>query len=64
MEEYYGKLSMNYLMCSTPYNVTTAGKIQFFSGMTTFTKSSYPLGRLTLSYSKCENGLQLRCVKD
>ena len=69
VEEYYGKIAMTNLMCSTPYNVSTSSSsssttIQFFSGMTTFTKSSYPLGRLTLSYSKCENGLQLRCVKD
>lgn len=63
VEEYYGRHAITYLMCSTPYKKTT-NSYQYFAGMTSFTASGYPLGRLSLSYANYTNGVQLRCIKN
>ncbi len=70
VEEWYGLPTMTYLISSTVYKAnysssdpTVLNSIQFFAGMTTFTKA-YPEGRVTLAYQHCESGAQLRCVKN
>ncbi|MFI3316108.1 MAG: FISUMP domain-containing protein [Rikenellaceae bacterium] len=71
-EALYGNLSMSYYMTSTAYQASystaeaTLGQlsnIQFFGLMSTFT-TTYPEGRLTLSYVAAGTGQSIRCVKD
>lgn len=69
VETFYGKPALTYYMTSTLYKTFTneddgtLSKIQFFSLMTTFTKS-YTEGRVTLAYASSVAGQQVRCVKD
>ena len=63
VEECLGKPSVNYLMTSSSNTITSSGVFQMFTGMTTFTET-YSKGRLSLSYSAYNSGLQLRCVKN
>ena len=68
VESFYGNPSMTYLATSTVYKANESEgvvtSIQFFAGMTTFVKSSYPEGRVALAFQHCEAGSQLRCVKN
>jgi len=68
--DYIGKLSLSYLICSTPYKVvysttdpTLMTNIQFFGLMSTFLKTK-PEGCLSLAYSNYMSGYQLRCIKN
>lgn len=69
-EDYYGMPGLTYIMSSTCYkpiySTSEPGSltnIQFFSQMTTFSKS-YPEGRINVSYIGILSGQQLRCVRD
>ena len=61
--EWYGKCSLNQIMTSSAYCPNAAGtSFQIFTLMSTFT-STYPEGRLTLSYAQFVQGVELRCVR-
>ncbi len=61
--EWYGKCALNQIMTSSAYCPNAAGtSFQIFTLMSTFT-SSYPEGRLTLSYAQFVQGVELRCVR-
>ena len=64
VEEFYGKPAVNYFMTSTANAISSNGTYQMFTGMTTFTSSAYPLGRLSLAYANYDYGVQLRCIKN
>ena len=61
LEGYVGEPSLNYFMTSTFYQAGSSN-LQFMAASTTF-NATYP-GRLTMMFSHCECGMQLRCVKD
>ena len=68
VETFYGKPALTYYMTSTLYKPVTDSEgelsnIQFFSLMTTFTKT-YMEGRVHLAYASSVAGQQVRCVKD
>ena len=60
VEDYYGNPSMTYYWTSSPNKAN-----QLFALMTTFTKTGYPEGRLSLAYADVvKAGCSLRCVRD
>ena len=68
VEDYYGNLSVNYLLTSSALgSSTSSGVVKYNMAvlMTTFTLSAYPLGRVTISQMPHNSGAAaLRCVKD
>ncbi len=61
--EWYGKCALNQIMTSSAYCPNAAGtSFQIFTLMSTFT-STYPEGRLMLSYAQFVQGVELRCVR-
>jgi uncharacterized protein (TIGR02145 family) len=68
VEAFYGSNRLNYLIGSTAYKLTenTDGSmknVQYFYGMTTFTKT-FPTGRLNAAYGAYNYAGQVRCVKN
>ena len=70
LAKYENQPSPTYIMSSTCYKPTYSTteptlltNIQFFGQMTTFS-STYPEGRVNVSYAGIKTGQQLRCVKD
>ncbi|MBO4670483.1 MAG: hypothetical protein J5640_01380 [Bacteroidales bacterium] len=61
--EWYGKPALNQIMSSTAYKPNATGtSFQIFALMSTYT-STYPDGRLTLSYAQYVQGVELRCIR-
>lgn len=65
-ESYYGNLAVTYYLCSTAaQKVESSGTLNYFVQMTTFTKTMYGKGRVSLSYMGYGKGATaLRCIKD
>lgn len=60
VQSYLGNPSLTYVWTSSPHTAT-----QFFAAMTTFNKTTYPEGRVTLAYADVNKGAnQVRCVRD
>jgi len=64
VDAYMGKVAMTTYACSSPSSLATASTKMYFGLVTTFSLASFPEGKLSLMASKCDNAVQVRCIKN
>ena len=62
-EQSVGSLKMNYFAGSTGHTGSKGTSVQFWALMSTF-QTTYPEGRLHVSFNNAPNGVQVRCIKN